>query len=214
MSVPVESKKKSPLVKILGGGCILLVLFIIVIAGCSAIFMSGGGDESPSTSGAPVSEIETETETEEESPAEEEAEPVEEAEAEEPSEEETVVEEVSDTPIVVDEVVRTKTIGMSGMEDTAQGEYVVVYITATNESGEQVTIDGDGFTLIGVDGTQYGVSSDWPITDDPQILYEDVNPGNSVSGYILFDLPEGTELASMQYQEFLSMDGPTEIDLP
>lgn len=208
MSVPVDGKKKSPLVKILGGGCILLVLFIIVIAGCSAIFMSGGGEEPASAPAAPVSVAE------EEAPAEEEAEPVEDAEAEEPSEEETVVEEVSDIPIVVDEVVRTKTIGMSGMEDTAQGEYVVVYITATNESGEPVTIDGDGFTLIGVDGTQYGVSSDWPITDDPQIIYEDVNPGNSVSGYILFDVPEGTELASMQYEEFLSLDGPTEIALP
>lgn len=200
----LPGKKKSPLGKIIGGGCVLIVLFVIVIAGCSAIFMSGGDDE---TASAPVA-------AEAEAPAEENS-PAEDAPVEEPAEEEEEPEaEVPDVPIVVDEIVRTKTIGMDGMEDTAQGEYVVVYITATNDSGEPVTIDGDGFTLVGADGTQYGVSSDWPITDDPQIIYEDVNPGNSVSGYILFDVPEGTELTSMQYEALFSLDGPTEVALP
>lgn len=198
MSVPVETKKKSPLVKILGGGCILLVLFIIVIAGCSAIFMSGGGDDASSSPSVPVAEAEAKA------PAEDEADPVE--------EEDAVVEpEVS---IVADGLERTTTIGSDGWEEEAQGEYVVVTVTVTNNSGEEISISGDDFSLIGADGTEYGVSSDLPITDDTPLIYETVNPGNSVTGYILFDVPEGTEIGSMQYEALFSFDGPSEVALP
>lgn len=200
MRVPVEGKKKkSPLVKILGGGCILIVLFIIVIAGCSAIFMSGGGDESPATSGAPVSEAE------EEAPAEVEAEPVDELPAAEDAE----------VSIVADSVERTKTLGSDGFEQDAQGEYVMVFVTVTNNSGEEATISGDDFTLIGVDGTEYGTSTDLPITLDAEpLIFDAINPGNSVSGYILFDVPEGTDLDYMQFEALFSFDGPSKVTLP
>lgn len=198
MSVPVENKKKSPLAKILGGGCILLVLFIIVIAGCSAIFMSGGGDDAASSPSVPAAEAEAEA------PAEGDTEPV---------EEEDVVEE-PEVSIVADELERTTTIGSDGWEEEAQGEYVVVTVTVSNNSGEEINVSGDDFSLIGADGTEYGVSSDLPITDDTPLIYETVNPGNSVTGYILFDVPEGTEIGSMQYEALFSLDGPTEVALP
>lgn len=198
MSVPVEGKKKSPLVKILGGGCILIVLFIAVIAGCSAIFMSGGGDDAASSPSVPVAEAEAEA------PVEGDTEPV---------EEEDVVAE-PEVSIVADELERTTTIGSDGWEEEAQGEYVVVTVTVSNNSGEEINVSGDDFSLIGADGTEYGVSSDLPITDDTPLIYETVNPGNSVTGYILFDVPEGTEIGSMQYEALFSLDGPTEVALP
>lgn len=198
MSVPVEGKKKSPLVKILGGGCILIVLFIIVVAGCSAIFMSGGGDDASSSSSVPAAEAEAEA------PAEDDTEPV---------EEEDVVAE-PEVSIVADELERTTSIGSDGWEEEAQGEYVVVTVTVSNNSGEEINVSGDDFSLIGADGTEYGVSSDLPITDDTPLIYETVNPGNSVTGYILFDVPEGTEIGSMQYEALFSLDGPTEVALP
>lgn len=185
----------------------------ILVGGIIFDVLSNQGNDEPVAS-APVDD----TVYEEEEPVEEvvveEEEPVEDEVIEEDPVENEVVEADPEINITADSLERTSTIGTDGWEEQAQGEYIVVYITASNNSGAPVTVDGDGFTLVGADGTQYGVSSDWPITDDPQIIYEDVNPGNSVTGYILFDVPEGTELASMQYVEFLSDDEPMEITLP
>lgn len=188
-------KKKSPVGKIIGGGCALFVLFIIVIAGCSAVMMSGGGgDDSPSTSSAPKADKSDSDET--------------------VVEDDETVEDDSDINVVADGLTRTPSIGMDGFEEQAQGEYVIVDVSITNSSGEEISISGDDFSLIGSDGTKYGVSSDLPITEDTPLIYETINPGNSASGYILFDVPEGTDISSMQYEALFSFDGPTEVALP
>lgn len=91
----------------------------------------------------------------------------------------------------------------------------MVFVTVTNSSGEEASISGDDFALIGVDGVEYGTSSDLPITLDAEpLVFDTINPGNSTSGYILFDVPEGTDLDYMQFQALFSFDGPSKVTLP
>lgn len=201
MSNTPEGKKKSPLGKILGGGCILIVLFIVVIGGCSAIFMSGGGEDGASAPESPAAEAEAE----EEAPEEKKAEPSEDIPAAEDAE----------VSIVADSVERTKSLGSDGFEQDAQGEYVLVFVTVSNNSGEEATISGDDFTLIGADGTEYGTSLDLPMTPDAEpLIFDAINPGNASSGYILFDVPEDTELSHMEFEAMFSFDGPSKVTLP
>ncbi|MBE1548015.1 hypothetical protein GGC64_002023 [Mycobacterium sp. OAS707] len=87
------------------------------------------------------------------------------------------------------------------IEKTAQGEYVVVQMTVTNTSAEPQTYSGS-FNTLSDGGTVYK-------SDDEAWLYfghlpPRLNPGDSFDTAVVFDVPKGTEVQSVDLH-----DGPT-----
>lgn len=92
------------------------------------------------------------------------------------------------------------------IEKAAQGEFVIVHMTATN---------------IGVDPQKFFVSFDTLSdgtavfkSDDEAWLYlgntpADLNPGDRVDTAVVFDVPKGTEVKSIELHDGLSSDGVT-----
>jgi TM2 domain-containing membrane protein YozV len=106
--------------------------------------------------------------------------------------------QADDTQLTVTNVDQGKThVGDRDFGEDAQGEFVIVSIEAMNKGSEPVSVTEDDFVLKGADGNSYTVSDD-AIWDDDAIIYEDVNPGNTLKGTITFDVPKGTEIASLE----------------
>ena len=124
------------------------------------------------------------------------------AEAEEATTEEAATEEApaaagigdpvqaDDVEITVTKVERgVKSVGPDGFEEDAQGEFVVVDVEAKNNGADEVSLGSSDFTLVG-DGVNYSTSDDASFYLEDALIYGDINPGNSYSGTIVFDVPE------------------------
>lgn len=205
-----------------------IVTPIVLILGM--IFSAVSGDDSGSDSASPASQEvvavaeEDPTEAPEASAAQSEEATTEEAAtetAEPPAEEEASEDEAavpmadSDFGIEITEVERRIEIGDSYSRSTAQGEYVVVHYIFSNNSGEAVDLSSSDMTLHGADGTEYEETTDglWAYSDK-YAVYETVNAGNSYVGVVVFDVPAGTEVTTLSYQELFSFDDPVEVAIP
>lgn len=109
------------------------------------------------------------------------------------------------TPVQVDDlqlVVTGIERGQPQIEDSyiraeAQGEFVIVSVEITNVGDAEMTALASEYELVGADGRRFAVS-DEPWFVDDNLLIEGVNPGNTWSGVVIFDVPEGQELTSLE----------------
>lgn len=90
-------------------------------------------------------------------------------------------------------------------ERKAQGEYVLVDLEVKNIGKTPVAVMSSTFTLHAADGTVYSGSDDDIYRDDPTI-FEDVKPGNTLKGQILFDIPKGAEFSTLEIDGALFAD--------
>ncbi|MDO5503666.1 MAG: DUF4352 domain-containing protein [Actinomycetia bacterium] len=189
---PAKEKSWFARHKILTAILALLLLGVIVNA------LGGEGDEDSRATSTPTT---ASTATTEETEAADEETP-EEAPAEEPAEE---AEAAADLPGIGDPVRDGKfEFVVTGVEDggteigseyfgeEAQGRFHLVHITVTNIgteaqgmfSGNQKVKDEQGRTF-------ESNSSAVILMDDNDLWITDINPGNSLSGTLIFDMPEG-----------------------
>lgn len=198
---PKKSRKK--LFLGLGGGCCGLILLIVIIVVIAGLASGGSDDDSAADSGSSSSEAA------DSSAAEEDAAPAED------SEQEATEEEASDVLLEISEVERATEIGDEYFTEEAQGEYVVVHFTFTNNANEAVDLMSSEFRLLGADGTEYAETMDGAMAyPDNYPSYETINPGNTYEGVVVFDVPEGTEVTTLIYQSTWSFSGPLEVELP
>ena len=92
------------------------------------------------------------------------------------------------------------------IEKTAQGEFVVVQLTVTNAGAEPQTYSGSFTTLF--DGSTVYKS------DDEAWLYfgqlpPRLNPGDSVDTAVVFDVPKGAEVHSIELHDGAGSTGVT-----
>lgn len=106
--------------------------------------------------------------------------------------------QADDVEITVTNVERgVKSVGPDGFEEDAQGEFVVVDIDVKNNGAEEVSLGSSDFTLVG-DGVSYSTSDDASYYLEGALIYEDINPGNSYSGKIVFDIPDGASYSTLE----------------
>lgn len=76
---------------------------------------------------------------------------------------------------------------------TAQGQYCVVNITANNIGNEAQTLDASNQYLYNAQGQKYSADSEASFDANPSgsTFLQSINPGNSVTGVVAFDLPKG-----------------------
>jgi hypothetical protein len=77
---------------------------------------------------------------------------------------------------------------------TAQGQYCELNITAKNTGNQAQTLDSMSQYLFNASNQKYSSDSAATITVNPSssTFLNNINPGNSVTGVMVFDLPKGT----------------------
>ncbi len=86
--------------------------------------------------------------------------------------------------------VRTaQSLGESFARVDANGTFVIVDVTLVNEKDEPATIMSDALRLIGSNGASYSTSDDALLAVDDQFLLEEIQPGLTERGTLVYDLP-------------------------
>jgi hypothetical protein len=89
-----------------------------------------------------------------------------------------------------------------------QGEFQVVAMEVTNLGAEATMFDAsEALTLYDTDGNAHSV--DFNLLGD--FAYTDINPGNSLSGEAVVDVPEGTEVSELEIVDPFTFDDPLTV---
>lgn len=178
------------------GGIIALFVLLIVIG---AIF----GDETTETEGAdkkvPEATI-TEKEKEEKEEKQKEAEPVVE-ETKKTMGEELTVGKVTFKANSIEEASEISTANgyMKYTPDAEGAVFLIVNATVKNIGTEAINTDSSFFKLITPEGAEYSPSS-IIVTDDKYFMFESINPGLSLTGNVLFEVPASLTGLDLQVQ--------------
>jgi hypothetical protein len=112
----------------------------------------------------------------------------------------------------VDSVERIgRTVGSEWVNETAQGEFVLVRVTVTNTGDEPRQLAADAQALYDVEGRRFaGGSGLFLLEDAGQSFFRTVNPGNTVTGApVLYDVPVGVELDRIELHDTYWSPGVT-----
>jgi len=159
--------------KKLGIGCLGIVVLVIVVVVLVTATGGGKGGSQTSTDGAQASAHAAmgkigETET------------------------------TGDWAITLDSVDTAKSLGSDITKKDAQGEFVVVAVTAKNVSKQTTVLNGSDFIMKTADGTTFDSSSDGETAvmgqnPPPLILLEQIQPGLSKQYRVVFDVNPTTK---------------------
>ena len=96
---------------------------------------------------------------------------------------------------------RTQELRDSIFEYSTSNEYFVVHIEYTNTSTEAQDLWAADFVLVDTDGKEYSTNRDVSLALEDPIIIDEVNPGLSIQGTIVFEVPPGTEFTEMRLDE-------------
>ncbi len=107
-----------------------------------------------------------------------------------------------------------KSVGTEFLSEKAQGRYVLVDLKATNSGDEAHYLLGSDITLLDARGREFSVDEMASIyVSDNNPLLEEINPGNTSKGTLVFDLPKGVKATQAQISAGGLFDGPTVVNL-
>ncbi|MEO3938574.1 DUF4352 domain-containing protein [Dermatophilaceae bacterium Soc4.6] len=104
-------------------------------------------------------------------------------------------------------------VGNQYLNKAAQGQFCAVSMTVKNIGDEAQSIFANA--QVAFDGADHKFSADSEAgiyADDSKLLYQEINPGNSVKGNVYFDVPQGTKLAKLELHDS-AFSGGVEISL-
>lgn len=183
-----------------------VVAFIVVITA-----VSGGGEETPATDAAqPAQDDGAAQQPAQEAPADGDpagstpAEPADAAPAAEP-EAPGIGAPVRDGKFeftVTGVEAGVAEIGDEYFGEQAQGQFVLVHLTVSNIGDEAQTLFGDNQTLVDDQGRQHSANTMASIyLDDNDTFVNEINPGNTVEGTIVFDIPADAVPVSIELHD-------------
>lgn len=196
----------------------ILTALLAVVALVIAVNLGGGGDdEETSTPGGSVDA--QPPVADDAAPAAEEAEPA--AEDAEPAAEEP--DPAADLPGIGEPVrdgmfeftvtqVETGVteVGDEFLNEQAQGQYVLVHITVTNIGDRAQSLFGDNQTLVDTEGREHSADSTAALyLDSADTFFSEINPGNSVGGVVVFDIPADAVPAAIELHDSMFSGGVT-----
>lgn len=91
----------------------------------------------------------------------------------------------------------------------AQGEFCLVHVKIKNVGTTAEVFNDSSQQATDAKGNVYSVDSGAGVSanEDSSTFLEDINPGNTVKGDLVFDVPEGTKLASVVLHESMFTAG-------
>ena len=172
-----------------------ILLLVILIIGAGRAGSSGSSDEASTSSSAEVTATESPTES--------------------ATPEEVKIAKIGDKVTEGDFAITVTNlkcgiarVGNSTFGATAQGQFCKVFITAENVGKSASTIYADDFKLISIDDKEFSPDAGNSIyLDEKNIFIEEINPGNSLKGVGLFDIPKGAELDRLTFKDGIFTSG-------
>jgi hypothetical protein len=100
------------------------------------------------------------------------------------------------------------TVGDEYLNQQAQGQYVLVHMTVTNIGGEAQMFDGSSQKLTDTAGREHSADTSAAIyLGDANSFLTDINPGNSVEGTVVFDVPADALPATIELHDSMFSGG-------
>lgn len=82
-------------------------------------------------------------------------------------------------------------VGSANFGKDAQGQFCFVSIKVTNIGNEPQSLFGDNQKLFDTQGREFSADSVASIyVEESKAIYEEINPGNSLEGIIVYDIPK------------------------
>lgn len=105
-------------------------------------------------------------------------------------------------------------VGDQYVGKNAQGEFCLLNTTIKNIGNEEQSLFADNQYVYDADGKRYSADSEASIYHDTQgrTWFDEINPGNSVSGAIIFDVPKGTKIVRAELHDS-ALSGGVKVDL-
>lgn len=104
-------------------------------------------------------------------------------------------------------------VGSEFLNEQAQGEFVIIELTVKNTGSEAAYFSDSDQKLFDVDGNEYSTNSAAGMyMEDNDVWLTEINPGNQVEGKIVFDVPAGTKLATLELHDSM-FSGGVEVSL-
>jgi hypothetical protein len=105
-------------------------------------------------------------------------------------------------------------IGDDFTAETAQGEYCLVSITVENIGDEARTLDVFSQTARDSEDREYEADDSLAAAIEyDEVWYNTINPGNTVEGILVYDVPDGTDLVELELHDAALSDGVT-VSIP
>lgn len=209
-AAPAEKKAKKPIYKRVWFW-ILAVIALAVVATAVGGDEEGESSESSDDSGSEESAESDDSSADEGEASDEEDEGSEEAEV--ASLGEPVA--VGDWEITVSSVgERTAQVGDEFLSTDAQGEFLPVEVSLTNNGSSAESFFASDFVVIDAEGREFSYSSDASLYSGEAGLsiLDEVNPGNTLSGYLYFDVAETADIQKVHIDDGWFSD-PIEVNL-
>lgn len=94
-------------------------------------------------------------------------------------------------------------VGDEYLNATAQGQFVLVTVKVENIGDEAQLFDGSSQKLFDSKGRKFDADSSAAIYlgDQSKSFLNDINPGNAVTGVVVFDVPKGVQLAKLELHD-------------
>lgn len=114
--------------------------------------------------------------------------------------------------VTVLSIERTQELSDSLWESTTSNEYVVIDISYTNKSSESLDLWANDIVLVDSEGKEYEADTDVSLAVESPIIIEEINPGLTVEGTLVYEVPPGTEFAELRFEESYGTDEAVTID--
>lgn len=99
-------------------------------------------------------------------------------------------------------------IGSDVFGETAQGQFLLVRMTVTNIGDEAQHFSGSNQELVDTEGRTHSADTSAAIyLDDSDSFLNQINPGNSVEGTVVFDIPTDATPASIELHDSMFSGG-------
>ena len=101
-------------------------------------------------------------------------------------------------------------VGDEYLNEQAQGQFVLVHLTVSNIGDRAQMLDGTNQKLVDTQGREHSADGSAAIyLGDTGTFLNDINPGNSVEGTVVFDIPADAEPASITLHDSMFSGGVT-----
>lgn len=94
-------------------------------------------------------------------------------------------------------------VGDDFLNKAAQGQFCMLSVTVENIGQESQYLFADNQYLFDAEGRKFSADGEATIyndTDD-RTIFEEINPGNTLSGVIVFDVPNGAEIVRAEMHD-------------
>jgi hypothetical protein len=110
---------------------------------------------------------------------------------------------------------RNAQVGTATLGKAAQGQFCLVTVSVKNIGTKAQTFDSGDQHARGADGTKYDSdpTAEIYVNKDANTLFNEINPGNTATGVLVFDIPKTAKLASVELHDS-AFSGGISVTIP